>query len=294
MQAKHSIAIAILITACASTLDAQEQKPLTARELFYAEAAVPAAAKRPQAKAASPKLKLPAPKQSTVAKKTPPPAADPLRENRPSSASDTKVVLASYTGGKPLGLRYSFLRKSDGDEYREVDPATVFQSGDRIRVSLEANDAAYLYVVMKGSSGSWKVMFPSPEIAGGYNRVEGGRPFTIPPAPGRFAFDEQIGDEQLFLVLSRKPEASIEELIYSLGSGSPATQEKAPQHVLMAQNLPDSLVGRLRNAVYARDLVFEKVDETTVGDGKEKAVYVVNRTGDPDSRLVVDLTLKHR
>jgi hypothetical protein len=297
MQARNSITRAMLITACALTLSAQDQKILTARELFYAEAAAPAAAKRSQAKAANPQVKPPAPKKSAVAKATPPPAAEPVRGNRPSSASSAsgaKVVLASYTGGKPLGLRYSFLRKSDGDEYREVDPATVFQSGDRIRVSLEANDAAYLYVVMKGSSGSWKVMFPSPEIAGGRNRVESGNPCTIPPAPGRFAFDEQVGDEQLFLVLSRKPEASIEELIYSLASGDPATQEKAPAPMLMAQNLPDSLVGRLRNAVYARDLVFEKVDETTAGDRKEKAVYVVNRTGDSDSRLVVDLTLKHR
>ncbi len=287
MRAKKTITTAILVVACAFTLEAQTQKTLTARELFYAEAAAPATPKRPQAK-------VPAPKKSTVAKTNPPAVAEPVRENRPSSSSGAKVVLASYTGGKPLGLRYSFLRKTEGDEYREVDSATVFKSGDRIRVSVEANDGAYLYVVMKGSSGSWKVMFPTPEIAGGQNRVESGHPYLIPPAPGRFAFDEQVGDEQLFLVLSRKPEASIEELIYSLASGTPATEEKAPKQMLMAQNLPDSLVGRLRSTVYARDLVFEKVDETTAGERKEKAVYVVNRTGDSDSRLVVDVTLKHR
>jgi hypothetical protein len=289
MQAQKTITIAIFITACAVTLEGQAQQTLTARELFYAEAAAPTAAKRPQ-------TKTPAPKKSSVAKATPAPAANPVREDRQIAAAGPKVILASYTGGKPLGLRYSFLRKTDGDDYREVDPATVFQSGDRIRVSVEANDSAYLYVVMKGSSGSWKVMFPSPEIAGGNNRVESGKPYTIPPMPGRFAFDEQVGDEQLFLVLSRKPEASIEGLIYSLASGTPDTQEKAPrQQTLMAQNnVPDAVVGQLRNAVYARDLVFEKVDETTAGDRKEKAVYVVNRTGDPDSRLVVDLTLKHR
>jgi hypothetical protein len=56
----------------------------------------------------------------------------------------------------------------------------------------------------------------------------------------------------------------------------------------------DALVGRLRNQVYARDLVFEKVDDSTPGDKKEKAVYVVNPTGSPESRLVADVTLKHQ
>jgi hypothetical protein len=65
--------------------------------------------------------------------------------------------------------------------------------------------------------------------------------------------------------------------------------------MLMAQNRPidDGLVNRLRNQVYARDLVFEKVDESTPGDKKEKAAYVVNSNAAPDARLVVDVVLKH-
>jgi hypothetical protein len=46
--------------------------------------------------------------------------------------------------------------------------------------------------------------------------------------------------------------------------------------------------------VFARDLVFEKVDENTPGDKKEKAVYVVNKTDSPDSRVTADLKLSHR
>ena len=37
--------------------------------------------------------------------------------------------------GKTPGTAYSFLRNA-GDEYREVDPDTVFHSGDRIRVAI--------------------------------------------------------------------------------------------------------------------------------------------------------------
>jgi biopolymer transport protein ExbB len=65
-------------------------------------------------------------------------------------------------------------------------------------------------------------------------------------------------------------------------------------------NVSDDLVGRLRGKVIARDLVFEKVDEKTAppaasgAPAKEKAVYVVNPNTGADSRLVVDLSLRHR
>jgi hypothetical protein len=226
-------------------------------------------------------------------KASPPPAVPAGTSGAPVAPARADIVPVAYSPEKPLGLRYSFLRNAGGDEYREVDPDTVFHSGDRIRVAAQSNDEGYLYIVMKGASGSWKVLFPSPEIADGSNRVASGRQTLIPPPPGRFAFDEQAGEERLFIVLARHPEPSLEQLIYSLGSGSPAPEG---QHLLTAQIAPvdDALVGRLRNQVYTRDLVFEKVDDSTPGDKKEKAIYVVNPTGSPESRLVADVTLKHQ
>jgi hypothetical protein len=290
-------------------------KQLSARELFYAETAPPAPAK---AAAANPvrksAAKPAAPAQPAVAAEVPaaapqasPPPAVPARTSGGASGapSRTAIVPVAYSPEKPLGLRYSLLRNA-GDEYVEVDPDTVFHSGDRIRVAAQSNDEGYLYIVMKGTSGSWKVLFPSPEIADGSNRVTSGRQYLIPPPPGRFAFDEQAGEERLFIVLSRNPEPSLEKLIYSLGSGSPgptghpaaqpAEEKEPPKRLMMASLSPvdDALVGRLRNQVYARDLVFEKVDDSTPGDKKEKAVYVVNPTGSPESRLVADVTLKHQ
>lgn len=280
----------------------QNGKKLSARELFYAETAPPAAAKAPAATPVKPAPRPAAPARPAVApaveataapKASPPPAAPaPARK-------DIVPVAYSPAAEKPLGLRYSFLRHTGGDEYREVDPDTVFHSGDRIRVAAQSNDEGYLYIVMKGTSGTWKVLFPSAEIADGSNRVSSGRQTLIPPPPGRFAFDEQAGEERLFIVLSRNPEPSLEKLIYSLGSASPAPAEtkEEPKHLLTALNMPpvdDALVGRLRNQVYARDLVFEKVDDSTPGEKKEKAVYVVNPTGSPESRLVADVTLKHQ
>lgn len=285
-------------TATAFSLCAQSSKALTARELFYtaakpAPAAKPRPAKSPQ-RVASNKP----PSATPAAEQVPAPQVAQVKVGAPHvTPSGEAVIPATYGGGKPLGLRYSLLRKGGGDQYEEVDASTVFHSGDRIRVSVESNDRAYLYIVMRGSSGSWKLLFPSSEVGGGSNVVESGRQYLVPPSPGRFAFDEQAGEEKLFLVLSRRPEPSLEQLIYSLSPGAKPADEKAPKQMLVAQamgNIDDSLVNRLRGKVYARDLVFEKVDETTPGDKKEKAVYVVNPAGARDSRLVVDLSLKHQ
>jgi len=274
----------------------QNGKKLSARELFYAEAPPPAPAKAPaKAPAAKPVRQSVA---TAPTKATPPPTA-PAKVNGdfsiPPPRTDIVPVAYSPSTEKPLGLRYSFLRNAGGDEYREVDPDTVFHSGDRIRVAVQSNGEGYLYIVMKGASGTWKVLFPSAEVADGSNRVAAGRQTLIPPPPDRFAFDEQAGEERLFIVLSRQPEPSLEKLIYSLGSASPTANEP-PKQLLSTSLAPvdDALVGRLRNQVYARDLIFEKVDDATPGDKKEKAVYVVNPTGSPESRLVADVTLKHR
>ena len=283
----------------------QNGKKLSARELFYAEAAPPARAKpapeakpvrNSAAKPAAPAQPAAAAEAATAAPKAGPPPTIPARLNGDFSGTParTAIVQVAYSPEKPLGLRYSFLRNAGGDEYREVDPDTVFRSGDRIRVAAQSNDEGYLYIVMKGTSGSWKVLFPSAEIADGSNRVTSGQQCLIPPPPGRFAFDEQAGEERLFIVLSRHPEPSLEQLIYSLGSASP---NEPPKQLLMTLNMPpvdDALVGRLRNEVFARDLVFEKVDDSTPGDKKEKAVYVVNPTASLESRLVADVTLKHQ
>jgi hypothetical protein len=272
----------------------QNGKKLSARELFYAEAPPPAPAKK--APAAKPVRQSVA----TAPTKASPPPTVPARVNGdfsiPPPRTDIIPVAYSPSTEKPLGLRYSFLRNA-GDEYREVSPDTVFHSGDRIRVAAQSNGEGYLYIVMKGASGTWKVLFPSAEVADGSNRVASGRQTLIPPPPDRFAFDEQAGEERLFIVLSRQPEPSLEKLIYSLGSAGagPAQANEPPKHLLTAQLSPvdDALVGRLRNQILARDLVFEKVDDATPGDKKEKAVYVVNPTGSPESRLVADVTLKH-
>jgi hypothetical protein len=192
--------------------------------------------------------------------------------------------------------------KKSGDQPVEVGSGTVFHAGDRIRLAVEANDGGYLYVVNQGSSGTWKLLFPSPEIKDGDNHIQKRVRYEI-PSGYTFTFDEQSGEEKLFIVLSRQPEPDLESLIYSLGNpaGNPAagnpTKDKPavekPKMLLASAAFGDDVVGKLRNS-YARDLIVEKVDDEQAGPKQEKAVYAVNPSGSADSRVVADVTLKHQ
>jgi hypothetical protein len=250
---------------------------LTPRELFYTPVKKVAAV-QPAVKT------VPTAKKKQKAAQVKPPV-----ENAPPQSA---LVPAAYA---PLGLRYSLLHSSNGSAYNEVDAETVFRSGDKLKVTAQSNESAYLYVISRGSSGNWIVLFPTSEVGGGDNKVAAMQSNEIPPADGRFSFDETPGEEKLFIVLSRTPVENLESLIYDLRK---APKQAAPEkELLLAQRIApidDALVGRLRAGVMARDLVFEKVDEKTAGERKEKAVYVVNTKSSPDARLVVDLTLKHR
>ncbi len=276
----------------------QSSHSLSARELFYAPPpkAQPdrVSPKTPSGKNARAKADVAKAESPVVPQRAPRKSIEP---ERPQDGAG--LVAVSHEPHFPLGLRYSVLKSADGVNYSETDAGAVFRSGDKLKISLESNDTAHLYMVARGSSGTWSVLFPNPEVARGSNIVAPGQTYEM-PSGGRIVFDEQPGTEKMVIVLSRRPEPNLEELIYSLSStASPAGEkEQAPAKQLMiAQSragIDDALIGKIRQEMVARDLVFEKVDESTPGARKENAVYVVNPSGDPDARLIVDLQLKHR
>ena len=307
---------------CAAAAQETSKKTLTARELFYSAVQSPAAAPKaaeakPAAKPAQPvavartdskakktEVAVKPPSPPAPVEKSPAPAAQNARAARPAAPAlpdGGRIVQAAITSapapsGPPLGLKYTILKRV-GDAMVETAPDAVFRAGDRIQISVEPNGPGFLYIVNQGSSGTWKPMFPSPEVEDGNNHVEGWLTYVMPPR-SRIVFDEQTGVEKLFIILSREPEADLEKMIYSLSGGpkpvAAPDEPRQPKQMLVAANMAidDSFVGRMRNT-YARDLVIEKVDENSPGEKKEKAVYVVNPTGSSDSRVVADLSLVH-
>jgi hypothetical protein len=273
---------------------------LTARELFYT-----AATQKAPSRATESAHKAPPVRPVQTAQPARPVQMDAPPHRNDMLAGGAKLLTVSSgmptsapppATGTPLGLKYSLLKLTNG-QMEEVPTDSVFHAGDRIQFRLETNGPGYLYIISQGSSGTWKPMFPSPDVDGGSNHVEGFHTYTMPPKT-RFYFDEQAGTEKLFLVFSREKEADLEEMIYSLQGGkakpvaAPAPEPQMPQ--VLRASIDDRSVGRLRST-YARDLIIEAVDPATPGgQKKESAVYVVNPTGTPDSRVMADLLLVHK
>ena len=262
----------ILITvtvALASIGWSQDHPALTARELFYTPP--PETPPKPSAVSAQPPAKPPEVKFSK-------------KETPGAKKSPAAVTVATTPPTRmPLGLRYTVLKRNSAGDYTEVDPESSFQSGDRIRIQVEANTTGYLYVVTQGSSGAWKPLFPAADVANGSNVIHRGDSRAI-PSSGQFLFDQRAGTERLFLVLARQPEADLDKFLYVLGK--PEDPSAAPPHLLVASaSVGDEVVDHLRKQVSIRDLVFENVDN---------AAYVVNTSASADARLVVDIALKHQ
>ena len=248
---KHILVLTILMSGAAWS---QTEPALKARELFYTpppDAAKPAThEKRPRPRR---------PRQSSRGQ-----SGD--QDGREIRGQGKKVGNAHAVASIPLGLRYAVLKRDANGQYNEVDPDTSFRSGDRIRLKVDANTSGYLYVVMQGSSGTWKLLFPSAEVAGGSNLVRKGESRQIPSGErGQFVFDEQAGNEKLFIVLTRQPEPDLDKLIYSMG-GTPA-KDGTDRSLVAQASLGDDVVSKLRAQVASRDLVFEKVDSASA-DGK--------------------------
>lgn len=283
----------------AAAAQQEPRTPLTARELFYTavespKAPVPA---KPPAKAAARKVVAKAQPHHTDSR--PAAAAQPHPATAPEAGLvqmvSERTTAPAPTAGPPLGLKCTILKLMDG-EMKPVPADTIFHAGDKIQLEVQANSPGYLYIITKGSSGTWKPMFPSADLENGDNHVDGWHSYTLPPK-SRMVFDQQTGTERMFIVFSREPEKDLEQTIYSLqGKPQPAAAPAEPQHpkqLIVTASVDDAMVGKLRNT-FARDLVIERVDESTPGDKKETAVYVVNPTGSSDSRVVADLALVHQ
>jgi len=307
----------ILGLGAAALMSAQEpsKKQLTARELFYAATQAPAkpvdTAKPPvktETSKAAPKTVANAPRPNRTPAKPVEIARADQKQEPPSTPDGTgKVTPAVQTapmpvnGQPPLGLRINVMRYNSDGSTVDVLPDTVFHSGDRIRLSVEPNANGFLYIATQGASGTWKAMFPSPDIEEGDNRAEAMHPYVMPPGKRVFTFDATAGKEALFVVFSRQPVTDFEDLIYSLKGGKtvsqPTPQVRSDKTLIMAANIGDSTISRMRQS-YARDLIVEAVNPSTPASApglkQETAVYVVNPTGSVDSRVVADIQLVHQ
>jgi hypothetical protein len=265
----------MLVAGLLSVAAAAQNAPrdMKAREaFFFPKAKTQPAVDRTGARPATP---------GTVAPAAPASTANPVTQ--PAALGSTSPAPS------PLAFRYSLRKRISNARSEEVDTDTTFVSGDAIKVLVTLNDAGYLYVAQRGSSGNWTVLFPRGEN----NFVSGYTDLEIPRDSGSWLqFDANPGVEQLFVAASRRPITDLEQVISASQRGQPAPSAPAirPGNLQMAA-ISDSVVAKVRNAVLSRDLTIEKID--TVAGVAEHAVYVATSNG-AGNLVIAEFKLQHR
>ncbi len=281
----------------------QDSEPFSARDMFYSASDMlkPAAGhkqRNTQADRAAKPDQPPAPPSGSTSTKKPPIRPQPELAMAVPKDPEAHFQSASQHEDPPhLGLRYSLLKQTHG-EMVEVNPDSVFRSGDRIRISVMGNQKGFLYVVGRGSSGTWSPLFPHPASSQKSNDVVPGRKYQIPGGPGEYiTFDGQVGEEKVFILLSKTPVNDLESLIQTLSGEEPSRPSKPDLKLMEARvRVNDQIIDHLRQEVRSRDLVFTRPETQPEAGPSEEAVYVVNTksTVGSNSRVVVDLSLNHQ
>ena len=99
-----------------------------------------------------------------------------------------------------------------------MSPTATFHSGDMVRVKVEGNRDGYLYVIRADRAATGSRCFRRPTSTAARTGLVAHRGYRLPSDTQAFTFDEQAGQEQLFVIYSPEPVKDMDALIPSLGS----------------------------------------------------------------------------
>jgi hypothetical protein len=250
-----SVAVAVLLVVVLVPIYRPVAKPPAVQ--MVAQAPVEMAKKMEPAAPAAPRAAAPVPRRARVAA---PAAAEPAAEQKlaerveekpaeaeakpklevaararadepapaPSAAPSQELAKGGVVGGvvggvlaeQAAGLRYTILKRGPDGQYAEVDPDTVFERGDNIRLRVEANQNGHVQLLRQDAAGAWKMIAQIP--------VEP-RAAQVVPAEGGLSLG---GPEKLRLEFSRQVEGAL-----ATAGGKPRVQKAADQRAVYAVEL---------------------------------------------------------
>jgi Domain of unknown function (DUF4384) len=292
---KKLIALSVAVVCCTAT--AKPQEALTPRDAFWSASDLVEVAPNPAAQ-----VKRVSDSSDGKSKKTTEVSTPPVIQKQKAVQIAAKgygvephIVTFQKASQQPLGLRYALLKVGDSGELAEVLPETAFHSGDKMKISLMANQPGYIYIIQQGSSGNWRPLFPAQGDLPEANRVEAGRIYEVPSGKS-FQFNQQTGEERLFILLSRQAVSDLDGIIFTLRHQDDPAKPVTPSsdQVEASNRISDDLVQHLKS----RDLmeVEDPPQETKSTSLGENAMYVVSqgKGNGSASQVFADLVLDHR
>lgn len=101
----------------------------------------------------------------------------------------------------PQRIRLTVERQDASSQWHEVNSALVFSTGDRLRFKVSANFAGYLYVMNRGTSGAYELLFPRSDT-GSDNRIEASKEYVVPAVQGWFKVSGPAGQDVIYWLVS--------------------------------------------------------------------------------------------
>lgn len=79
-----------------------------------------------------------------------------------------------------LTLEWRVLKRGNEGKPQEVNPTTLFHTGDRLRLSIKANQNGYLYIIHNSEGQDGTLIFPDSRINNGENYVKKDKEYILP------------------------------------------------------------------------------------------------------------------
>ncbi|HLG15004.1 MAG TPA: DUF4384 domain-containing protein [Blastocatellia bacterium] len=113
-----------------------------------------------------------------------------------------------------LTLQWRMFMRQPDNTPKEVNPAAIFHTGDRLRLGVTTNQSGYLYIVSQMEGEDGEVLFPDQRVNGGKNQVKKDTEYLVPdkctdiedqesPDDCWLKLDERTGTENLIVIFSR-------------------------------------------------------------------------------------------
>jgi hypothetical protein len=93
--------------------------------------------------------------------------------------------------------RLGILLKTD-EGVNRVRHDYLFRNGDRFRFEITANQGGWLYVLHTSPGGKVEQLWPRKQDS---NEIRTEQTYEIPPRPGIFIFDKEVGDELFYVAI---------------------------------------------------------------------------------------------
>lgn len=199
----------------------------------------------------------------------------PPKESKTGRTSNPKVAKAS--GRIATGLCYWIeVMKSDSKIDRCTAETRVFKSGERIRFAFKTNKEGYIYLLLIGSSGRGRSLFPDPRINEGNNFITNNKDYRIPFGDKTFVMDGTPGEERILVFFSESEIVGINN--YFLPNRQIEPNATRQLHAFGENN-------------GSKDILFE---EDVAGVGMKPASYFVTTSTNPKTILFREIKMRHR